>query len=194
MPLRPLGHVTEGVRRAAWGRASCVSFDPTKVVASFGSAGALLCDEAAVAEKARMLRYHGRNITTGTSDFVGFNSQLATDKAAVLNFKLSRMEEWRKRREQIAQTYLQGLQEIEEVTLPRIRPGSSHTWHKFVIQAANRDRLADQLRKMGVDTRVHYSRALIDEPCLRGLVPETDALPVTRAMRRKVLSCRSMLN
>lgn len=170
------------------GQASCVSFDPTKVLASFGSAGALLTNDPAVASRVRMLRYHGRNSLTRHHEQIGYNSQIATDRAAILNFKLTLLDQWQERRDEIALQYRQGLHGINEILLPQIRANSSHSWHKFVVRATDRDRLSAWLRERGVSTMVHYARVLPDEPSLRIYTPTNNSLPVARSMVGQVLS------
>ena len=161
-----IGAEDRGRSSGSFGLASCLSFDPTKVIASFSSAGAVVTDDADIAEYVRMLRYHGRRPGNKMSELIGFNSQLATDKAAVLNFKLSMIGDWQAEREAIAQKYCQLLVGIDEIILPEVRLGSTHNWHKFVIQVENRDRLRTVLFSDGIEVMVHYNQVLSDEPCL----------------------------
>ena len=179
----------DGTRPAgSMGHASCFSFDPTKMPGSFGSGGMLLTDDESIAEHVRRLRYHGRNRRTRLIEELGYNSQLSTDKAAVLAFKLSRLEEWLDQRREISDLYIDGLSGLEEVQPPRSRPGSSHTWHKFVIRARHRDDLAAALADAGVETMVHYPRVLCDEPCLQRSPRTWDEVPVAREATAQVLS------
>jgi dTDP-4-amino-4,6-dideoxygalactose transaminase len=115
---RPVGNM---------GRISCLSFDPTKVVGSFSSGGAIVTDDHEIARKVRMLRYHGRGLDTKRYEMVGYNSQLSSEMAAMLVFKLSEMRLWEKERQRIAMIYRDGLSRVHEVTLPQVRPGSTHS-------------------------------------------------------------------
>jgi len=181
----------DGKRRAgSMGLVSCLSFDPTKVIGSFSSAGALVTDDAHVAEMAQSLRYHGRNPATRRYELLGFNSQLSTEMAAMLDFKLARLDSWIKERDHIAQVYLNGLSAISQVSLPKTRPGSSHNWHKFVIRAANRDQLAQHLKNQGIETMIHYPKALCDEPLVQELklAPEAVNVPQARETALNVIS------
>lgn len=172
------------------GIASCLSFDPTKVIGSFSSAGALLTDDEDIAEKARSLRYHGRGAKTRRYEILGFNSQLSTEMAGMLNFKLSKMAEWEQERNVIAMKYIDGLSGIKEVSLPKIRNGSSHNWHKFVIRAGNRDMLQAHLEKNGIQCMIHYPTALCDEPLIKrlGLPEDATRVPEARKASASVLS------
>jgi dTDP-4-amino-4,6-dideoxygalactose transaminase len=174
----------DGSRPAgSMGKVSCVSFDPTKVIAAFGSAGALLTDDPLVARHARMLRYHGRDPETRAYEILGFNSQLSSETAAMLDFKLSKMEEWQRQRTRIAEIYLGALAGLPGVMLPRVRPGGSHNWHKFVLRVEDRGRLAAALKAAGVQTMVHYARSLADEPLIARLQLPSQALELPEARR-----------
>lgn len=185
-----LGANDAGRPAGSMGRVSCVSFDPTKVIPSFSSAGALLTDDPAVARHARMLRYHGRDPETRAFDLLGFNSQLATEMAAMLDFKLAHLVQWQAERTRIAEIYLHELASVTQLILPKIRTGSTHNWHKFVLRAERRDALAAALKTAGVQTMVHYARALPDEPLIArlGLPPEATAVPVARQLTSQALS------
>lgn len=172
------------------GVCSCLSFDPTKVIGSFSSAGACVTDDPGISERLKALRYHGRGTQTGTYDSLGYNSQLPTVMAALLSYKLERMEEWRVGRERIARIYLDGLADLDDLVLPRVRPGTVHNRHKFVVRTEKRDALKTFLAKAGIETRVHYPRALPDEPLIAslGLAPEAMHTPNARAFVKECLS------
>ena len=69
----------DGDRHAGnMGQVSCVSFDPTKVLASFGSGGAFLTDNQDIADKAHRLRYHGRDNKTRLIEGLGYNCRIST--------------------------------------------------------------------------------------------------------------------
>ena len=170
------------------GRASCFSFDPTKVVASFSSGGMVVTDDATLAERVRRLRYHGRDAQTREYAVLGYNSQLSTEMAALLSYKLKHLPAWTTERDRVATVYQAGLGNIGEVVLPRVRPGSTHTWHKFVIRAENRDGLASWLKERGIGTMIHYPKLLPDTPYLASHNSAAHDLPVGRKIAGEVLS------
>lgn len=181
----------DGSRPAgSMGQVSCMSFDPTKVIGSFSSAGMLLTDDAAMAERVRMMRYHGRSLKSKDFEILGYNSQLASDMAAMLDFKMARLAEWEKERAAIAKLYIEGLEDLGQIVLPKVRQGSTHNWHKFVLQAKNRDQLAEHLKSHGIETLVHYGKALSDEKCILSLnLPvQYREVPVARQAASSVIS------
>jgi len=170
------------------GRASCLSFDPTKVVGSFSSAGAVVTDDPEVARRVAMQRYHGRDPGTREYEMLGYNSQLSSEMAAMLVFKLSKMQEWASERATVAASYCEGLEKLSQhVTLPFVHEDRSHNWHKFVIRAADRDGLMQHLKKAGVQAMVHYPNALCDTPLFVDYAQDSD-VPEARRATRTVLS------
>ena len=62
-------------------------------------------------------------------------------------------------------------------------------WHKFVIRAVDRDRLAQHLRAREVETMIHYPRALCDEPMIQEILGRQETnVPVARKAANEVLS------
>ena len=83
---------------------ACLSFDPMKVLSAYGSGGMILTNSIDIANKAKMLRYHGRGPKREFIDH-GYNSQLESLQAAVLNVKLDYHEVWTKKRIEIADKF-----------------------------------------------------------------------------------------
>ena len=106
----------------------------------------------------------------------------------MLDFKLTLMDDWQRRRDEIAAAYFSGLADVEDIILPVIRPGSTHTWHKFVIKTENRNDLAAGLRDRGVATMVHYPRILPDEPVMQRYGSSGPEGSTAREVSNQVLS------
>lgn len=150
-----------GRRAGSLGFAGATSFDPTKVIGAPGSGGALVTDDEAVAEKARRLRLHSKSGPEFAE--LGYNSQLATIGAAILDLKVDCHPQWTERRRQVAVKYMEGLSGLPVEFWPHDER-THHVWHKFVIMTDQRDALAASLRDRGIPTRVHYERPLHREP------------------------------
>ena len=118
-----LGAQSKGRPVGSLGHVSCLSFDPTKVIGSFSSAGAVVTDDPEIARRVTMQRYHGRDPGTHEYDSLGYNSQLSTEMAAMLVFKLSKMCEWEEERSAIAAVYGESLADLsQQLTLPFVAP------------------------------------------------------------------------
>jgi dTDP-4-amino-4,6-dideoxygalactose transaminase len=168
------------------GRTSCLSFDPTKTIAAPGGGGAVLTDEDEVAAGARRLRWHGRD-AAGRFATLGYNSQLPSASAAVLQDKLALDGGWTARRRAIARAYDAALAHTPDRPVG-VAPGFAHVFHKYVVRSPDRDRLAARLAAAGVPARIHYDRPLAHEPVFGPRPRGAADCPTAEAACREVLS------
>tara|TARA_B100001123_G_scaffold449438_1_gene614814 strand:+ start:11697 stop:12788 length:1092 start_codon:yes stop_codon:yes gene_type:complete len=168
--------------------AAILSFDPMKIAGAFGSGGAVVTNDPKIAERVTRLRYHGRDEKRIYRE-LGYNSQMASIQAAIVKFKLDHLEEWTKRRQQIAQQYKSKLGKIPIITLPREIPRSNHVFHKFVITVGeNRNRLREHLKQAGVESMVHYTSSLNAEPLFSPYIKPEASFPEAERISREALS------
>lgn len=137
------------------GYPSAFSFYPTKNLGALGDAGAVVTEDRALAEKIRVLGNYGSR-EKYFHETRGVNSRMDPIQAAVLRVKLPRLEAWNQRRRQIAARYLEVLEGIPDLVLPRVAAGSDAVWHVFPVLHPERDWLARQLEQAGVGTLIHY--------------------------------------
>ena len=183
-----LGATRHGTPPGAHSDVTCLSFDPTKVIGAQGSGGMALTDDATLAERIRRLRYHGHAGNRVYTE-IGHNSQLPTVQAALLSVKLEHEAEWRARRIAIANRYSETIAGLPFATLPAVRPGNEHIFHKYVLRAPNvRDRLAAHLKGLGISTAVHYTLPLSEQPCFKGRCETAGPIVEARLACREVLS------
>ena len=156
------GALYKGRKIGALGNAGSFSFYPGKNLGAYGDGGAITTNDAALAKRCRMIANHGR-IDKYNHEFEGRNSRLDGLQAAILSVKLSRLESWIVRRNELAAIYRNGLEGIGDLVVPIERLDCRHAYHLFVIRSTRRDELGEYLRGKGVQTGVHYPIAL---PCL----------------------------
>jgi dTDP-3-amino-3,4,6-trideoxy-alpha-D-glucose transaminase len=97
-----------GTRVDGLGDIAAFSFYPSKNLGAYGDAGAILTDDDALAEKARMLR-HGGQRSTHQHELLGTNSRLDEIQAAILRVRLRYLDDWNERRRILAARYDSGL-------------------------------------------------------------------------------------
>ena len=176
-----------GLAAGNLGSAAGFSFYPTKNLGAFGDAGAVVTNDADLAEKVRLLRNYGSK-SKYYNEVQGFNSRLDPLQAAFLRVKLNSLDEWNRRRASIAEYYLQELRDIPELILPQVAPETNHVWHQFVIRHPQRDQLQEHLTKKGIGTLIHYpvpphlSEAYID------LGYQVGNFPITETIANTILS------
>src|SRR5207237_5081936 len=82
-----------GTRIGNLGHSAIFSFYPGKNLGAYGDAGAIVSNDDAFAERARMLSDHGRTEKYTHSE-VGFGYRLDSLQAAILRAKLPYLEGW----------------------------------------------------------------------------------------------------
>src|SRR5205814_5638024 len=81
------GATRDGIGAGEAGAAAAFSFYPGKNLGAFGDAGALVTDDAALAEDVRALREHGQKAKYH-HDAIGYTARLDTIQAIALLHKL----------------------------------------------------------------------------------------------------------
>jgi dTDP-4-amino-4,6-dideoxygalactose transaminase len=169
-----------GQMAGALGDAATFSFYPSKNLGCFGDGGAIATDDDAVAELARVLRFHGSR-DKQTFDYVGYNSRLDGLQAAILRVLLPHLDGWSDGRRSGARAYLDaGL--AEHVTVPVVPDGVDPAWHLYVITHPRANVLLAALAAAGVQARGYYRRPLHEQPAMAPYVADLAPLPVTDAL------------
>ena len=109
------------------------SFFPSKNLPCLGDGGAIATDDDELAERARILRFHGSKDKTTFTD-VGYNSRLDELQAAVLRVLLPELDGWTERRRAVASAY-ERLGMGEHALLPRPTDGAQHAYHLYVVRS-----------------------------------------------------------
>lgn len=148
-----------GRRVGALGDAGTFSFYPGKNLGAYGDGGAVLTNDGDLARRCRMIANHGR-VEKYNHQFEGRNSRLDGMQAAVLLVKLKHLEGWVRRRQAIAERYLEGLAGQDGLVLPTIAGNVRHAFHLFVVRSRKRDALREHLTRAGIETGIHYPIAL----------------------------------
>ncbi len=173
---------SEGIARV--GAASTFSFYPTKNLGGLGDGGLVACTDGALAERVRLLRFHG---SRDKIDFevVGYNSRLDELQAAALRVFLRHLDGWNRLRREAAERYAAlGLGELVE--LPPDDPG--HVYHLYVVRTPERERIAAALAEAGIGRGTYYVTPLHLQPALRHLGYEEGSLPETERAARDNLA------
>jgi dTDP-4-amino-4,6-dideoxygalactose transaminase len=95
------------------------SFYPGKNLGAMGDAGAVVTNDAALAEHMTMLARHG-GLVKHQNRSKGINSRLDDMQAAILSAKLPNLAAWTKARQDAARVYDAGLNQIEHVVVPEV--------------------------------------------------------------------------
>ncbi len=169
----------KGQRIGAHGDIVAWSFYPGKNLGAMGDAGAITTNDAQLANKIRVLRNYGSSIKY-VNEVQGYNSRLDPMQAAILRVKLRKLDDWNRRRADLAKKYSNALVSTGfqdrivdkpsiEVTLekpdlarwksiqnPTLINHVEPAWHLFVIRIKDRSDLQKYLKDAGIATMIHY--------------------------------------
>jgi len=151
-------------RPGALGAAATFSFFPSKNLGAFGDGGMITTGDADLAERVRVLRFHGSRDKVDFQE-VGYNSRLDELQAAILRVQLPHLDEWADGRRRAGREYEQaGLGEL--VQLPRPVAGAAPAWHLYVVAHPQVAELQAALAGAGVECRAYYRRPAHRQPAM----------------------------
>ncbi len=159
---------SEGRAVGTMGAAGALSFYPTKNLGALGDAGAVITNDAALADRVKRLRNGGQSSRYHHDEF-GVNSRLDELQAAILRTRLTRLRDQTMRRRALADRYRAGLAAIPAlsptVTVPPLAD-AGHMYHLFPVLSPERERVRQALADRGVETLVHYPIPIPRQPAL----------------------------
>jgi dTDP-4-amino-4,6-dideoxygalactose transaminase len=176
-----------GRRAGGLGHAAGFSFYPGKNLGAHGDAGAVVTNDAALADKIRVLRNYGSRVKYD-HEALGFNARLDELQAALLRVKLTKLDEWNARRRRVAEFYLQTLEGAPDLALPHVPAWADPVWHLFVVRHPERARLQAHLTAAGIGTIIHYPCPPHLQPAYAELAYAPGRLPHAEQMAAEVLS------
>lgn len=176
----------KGRKAGSFGDISCFSFYPTKNLGAYGDAGIILTKNPDIARKLLLLRQYGEEKRYFTV-INGFNSRLDELQAAVLLVKQQYLENWNKKRKDIAQKYISGINN-KKITLPIIKEDVYPVFHLFVIQTSDRAHFQEYMKNKGISTAIHYPLPLHLQKAYSSLGYAKGSLPVTEEVMEHIVS------
>lgn len=187
-----IGAEYNGQKSGTIGTVGCFSFYPTKNLGAYGDGGCCVTNDSELAEKILRLRNHGRKSHYNYEE-LGVNSRLDAIQAAILTKKLNYIDQWNKRRIEIAEMYDKGLAGIPFIKTP-VNQCSKHAYHQYSIQIIDQTGLISRqdvekyLAENGVQTRIFYPQALNQIPFLNTKKEIYESCPVTEKLTQTVLA------
>jgi dTDP-4-amino-4,6-dideoxygalactose transaminase len=175
------GALYKGQPCGSLGHAAAFSFYPGKNLGAFGDGGAVTTNDKRLADHIRSLSNYGSS-RKYHHEIKGCNSRLDELQAAFLRVKLNHLDEWTKRRTEIAARYHAAL---PEAVTPYVPEWAKPSWHLYVIQTIHRDRIQEKLANSGVQTLIHYPVAPAEQGAY---LNETASLPAGKKAAEQCLS------
>lgn len=210
-----IGAGYKGKKAGTLGAVGCFSFYPTKNLGAFGDGGAMVTNEAWIAEACRAYKTHGSGkvgsktygrihhleekdlleenaASQGFYDpykyynyLIGDNSRLDTIQAAVLCAKLDRLEQWNQRRQEIARQYREHLKGLPIKLVQKEESGYGSCHHQYAVLAEDKKALAEYLQENGIGTGAFYPIPLHLQKAFAYLNYSEGDLPITEKVCRQ---------
>jgi dTDP-4-amino-4,6-dideoxygalactose transaminase len=175
-----------GLPVGSLGDAAGFSFYPGKNLGALGDAGAVVTNDAALADEVRLLRNYGSRVKY-QNETQGHNSRLDELQAALLRTKLEALDRQNAHRAVLARAYEETLAGLNLV-LPCVADGMCPVWHLYVVRSAQREVLQAQLKAVGIETMIHYPKAPHLQKAYRDLGLPLGSLPIAERLQNEVLS------
>lgn len=182
---------SNGVKQKAgtMGTIGVTSFFPSKNLGCFGDGGAIFTNDASLAERIRIIANHGQKIKYH-HDVVGVNSRLDTLQAAVLKVKLKYLDEYTRKRNEVAAFYDSRLKGVSGLEIPERSTSSTHVFHQYTlkIDEDQRDRLKDYLSAQGIPSMIYYPVPLHMQKAYYQPGFGVGSFPITEELSKTVIS------
>lgn len=169
------------------GDAAAFSFYPGKNLGAYGEAGAVVTNDAALAERIRMLRDHGQE-RKYSHRMIGWNARMDGIQGAVLRVKLRHLQAWNDARRANAHAYAEALGGANQVVLPAEAPGRRHVYHIFALRVPARDDVMNTLKARDIHCGIHYPVPVHLQEAYRHLGISKGGFPVTERCAEEFLS------
>jgi dTDP-3-amino-3,4,6-trideoxy-alpha-D-glucose transaminase len=172
----------DGRRPGALGTAATFSFFPSKNLGCFGDGGAITTGDEQLAERVRVLRFHGSRDKVSYEQ-IGYNSRLDELQAAILRVQLPHLDGWADGRRAAGGHYEQaGLGEL--VALQQPVGAARPAWHLYVIRHQRIEAIEAALAAAAHGHKAYYRTPIHRQDAMAGCaagvsLPATDELART---------------
>ena len=175
-----------GKSAGSLGDLACFSAHPLKNLNAMGDAGFIVTADGELAARIERLRNHGL-VDRNTALEWSSASRLDTLQAAILLMRLATLDDVIGQRRANAEIYCQ-LLDPAHVYIPPSRNIEFNSFHTFVIQVDERDKLKEFLARRGIRTAIHYPVPIHLQPAAESLGYKKGQFPVTERQADRILT------
>ena len=108
-------------------------------------------------------------------------------QAAILNYRLDKLEEVTQKRRNNAKSYFDRIKN-QHVFIPKEKDSEYNVYHTFVIQTKYRDELKEYLSKNEISSAIHYPVPIHLQPAAKKLGYKLGDFPVTEKQSKEILT------
>jgi len=190
-----LGSALNGKKAGTFGQMSVFAFYPNKQMTT-GEGGIILTDDKHLAELCASYRNQGRGSHSGWlgHERLGYNFRLSDINCALGIVQLSRIEEFKAKRRQVAQWYQQMLADIPGLKILQTENGCDMSWFVFVIRLPkkftreHRDSVLDQLNQSGIQASNYFPPVHLQPFIAKQFGFEKGDFPITESVSSRTIA------
>lgn len=190
-----LGSEYMGRRCGTFGDAAILSFYPNKQTTT-GEGGAVVTDNAKIAEICESLRNQGRAPMKKEWNWlshprIGYNYRMPEICAALGIAQLKRIGEIIAKRARVAKLYNEKLRSVPKLEIPYVAPGVKMSWFVYVIRlrkANKRDKVLFSLKEKGIGCSNYFSPIHLLPPYKKIFGYKKGDLPITENISQRTVA------
>jgi len=190
-----LGSALKGRKAGTFGEMSVFAFYPNKQITT-GEGGMILTDDDDLADACVSLRNQGRCKNAGwlNHERLGYNFRLSDINCALGIVQLSRIEEIKAKRRQVAKWYQEMLADNGRLIVPAESPDCDINWFVFVVRLAEgftlkqRDGLLEAMRAQGVQVKNYFPPVLMQPFMAERFGCKQGDFPVTESVSERTIA------
>jgi len=183
------GALYDGKKSGILGDIGCTSFYPAKPLGCYGDAGAIFTNDKNIADKLKSIREHGAGKDKYNNVRLGINGRMDTIQAAILLPKLKVFNEELKKRNIVANCYIEKISKRFKVQ--SVIELSASSWAQFSIlcdDKTHRNRVIDKLKNNNIPTAIYYITPLHLQEMFNDLGYSDGDFQVTEDICSRILS------
>ena len=166
---------------------ACFSFHPLKNLNAAGDGGLVATNNYELIEKINRMKNHGQ-VSRNVSHNFGFVSRLDSIQAAILSIKLDDLDSTVTCRRLFAKKYEENFSQ-HKIQSPIFSLEVFHSYHLYVIEIEDRDRVKESLKSVGIETKIHYPVLITDQISYTSKYPDKNwNIPVAKKQKERILS------
>lgn len=190
-----LGSGLNGKKAGSFGAASTFAFYPNKQITT-GEGGIILTDDENIADMCASLRNQGR--AKGAAWLahrrLGYNYRLSDINCALGIVQLSRIDEIKAKRKQVARWYCEALALDKRFIVPAEPAGCDMSWFVFVVRLAdnftreNRDTVLEKMRDAGIQVSNYFAPVHLQPFMVEKFGYKKGDFPVTESIADRTIA------
>ena len=171
-----------------FGDVACLSFYPSKNLGALGDAGSLITNSKKIIQNAtKFANYGSLNFNDKNHSILGINSRMDEIQASFLIEKIKKLKITTKKRIQLAKRYDDFCKKLKIKNI-KVLNQATNVYHIYPIVIKNRDNVKKKLKKLGINTQIHYPMPIHLQDSFKHLNYKKGQLPITEYLSKNLLS------